>query len=104
MKSVSSQLGLHTVHQMLARERLAPVVPPPRIPDSASVHYVSYNSSDSLLFSHREFVASANSHRMSLNNWLQMRGGARRLTWEAIPTGPQNMPTWTVRAFGARDL
>jgi hypothetical protein len=105
IKPVSPQLELHAVRQMLAREHLAPVVPSPRIPDSANVHYVLYISSDLFLSSPTGYRTSdTHSHRMSLNNWLQMRGEARRMKWETMSTGPQNMPTWTARAFSAWDI
>jgi hypothetical protein len=44
-------------------------------------------------------VASADYWRMSLNNWLQVHGGARRLTWETRPTVRQNNSTWTAAAL-----
>lgn len=37
--------------------------------------------------------------RMRLNNWLQVNGWVRRLTWETSSVGPVNCPTWTVVCF-----
>ena len=38
-------------------------------------------------------------YRMQLNNYLQANGGARLLTWEVFPSGPQHQPMWTAIAY-----
>ena len=36
---------------------------------------------------------------MELNNYLQSHGGTSRLRWEPIKEGPDDSPTWTVKAI-----
>lgn len=47
----------------------------------------------------------ANYHRidnvMQLNNWLQVNGGTRRLTWGEHRFGPEHCPLWRAAALSS---
>ncbi|KAF9786709.1 hypothetical protein BJ322DRAFT_667790 [Thelephora terrestris] len=37
--------------------------------------------------------------RMQLNNYLQVNGGAQRLRYLDVPSGPAHKPTWSCTAY-----